>query len=52
VFGARIRSDFIEGMGKVKGRLVILLDLNQALAMDELDTMTSVASAVQAEVGH
>jgi len=52
VFGARIRSDFIEGMGKVKGRLVILLDLNQALAMDELDTMAPVASAVQAEVGH
>jgi purine-binding chemotaxis protein CheW len=35
-FGARIRSDFIQGMGKVKGRFVILLDLNHALSMDEI----------------
>ena len=35
-FGARIRSDFIHGMGKVKGKFVILLDLNHALSMDEI----------------
>ena len=35
-FGARIRSDFIHGMGKVKGKFVILLDLDHALSMDEL----------------
>ena len=52
VFGARIRSDFIEGMGKVKGRFVILLDLNHALAMDELATMASVEPALPAGVGH
>ena len=34
-FGARIRSDFIHGMGKVKGKFVILLDLNHALATEE-----------------
>ena len=35
-FGARIRSDFIHGMGKVKGKFVILLDLDHALSMDEM----------------
>jgi len=33
-FGARIRSDFIEGMAKVRGRFVILLAVNQVLALD------------------
>jgi purine-binding chemotaxis protein CheW len=35
-FGARIRTDFIQGMGKVNGRFVILLDVHQVLAADEL----------------
>lgn len=34
-FGARIRSDFIRGMGKVKERFVILLDADQVLVLDE-----------------
>jgi purine-binding chemotaxis protein CheW len=34
-FGARIQSDFIRGMGKVHGKLVILLDVNHILAADE-----------------
>jgi purine-binding chemotaxis protein CheW len=39
-FGARIRSDFIQGMGKVKGRFVILLDLDRALSVEEIETLT------------
>lgn len=35
-FGARIRSDFIEGMGKVAGKFVILLSLKHALSVEEL----------------
>jgi purine-binding chemotaxis protein CheW len=35
-FGARIRTDFIEGMGKVNGRFVILLDVNHVLATEEM----------------
>jgi len=35
-FGARIRSDFIHGMGKVKGKFVILLDVNHVLSIDEI----------------
>jgi purine-binding chemotaxis protein CheW len=35
-FGARIRSDFIRGVGKVRGRFVILLDPNCVLSIEEL----------------
>jgi purine-binding chemotaxis protein CheW len=34
-FGARIATVFIEGMGKVNGRFVILLDVNSMLAPEE-----------------
>jgi len=40
-FGARIRSDFIAGMGKVNGRFVILLDASQVLSVDEISAMAS-----------
>lgn len=35
-FGARIRSDFIQGMGKVRGRFVILLAAEQVLSIEEV----------------
>ena len=35
-FGAKIRPDFISGMGKVKEKFVILLDANKVLSVDEL----------------
>jgi len=35
-FGTRIRRDFIAGMGKVRERFVILLNAEQALALDEM----------------
>ena len=35
-FGARIRSDFIAGMGKVHHRFVILLDVQRVLSLDDL----------------
>jgi purine-binding chemotaxis protein CheW len=35
-FGARVRSDFIQGVGKVKGRFVLLLDVDRALSIDEI----------------
>jgi purine-binding chemotaxis protein CheW len=37
-FGSRIRSDFIQGVGKVKGKFVILLDVNHVLSLDEIAT--------------
>ncbi len=41
-FGSRIRTDFIQGMGKVKGRFVILLDVDHVLALDELNHATAL----------
>lgn len=35
-FGAAVRPDFIEGMGKIGGRFVILLDLSRVLSSGEL----------------
>jgi len=35
-FGAKIRTDFIFGMGKVDGRFVVLLNTNQVLSIDEI----------------
>lgn len=38
-FGTRIRSDFISGMGKVRGKFVILLDVNRVLDLDDLQAL-------------
>ena len=39
-FGARIRADFIFGMGKVGGKFVILLNINKVLSIDEIAQLT------------
>jgi purine-binding chemotaxis protein CheW len=39
-FGASIRTDFIQGMGKVNGKFVILLDVDHVLAADEMQVLT------------
>lgn len=38
-FGAKIRVDFIHGMGKVAGKFVIILDANKVLSVDELSML-------------
>ena len=35
-FGAKIRTDFIQGMGKVDGRFVIVLNVNRVLSTEDL----------------
>jgi purine-binding chemotaxis protein CheW len=42
-FGAKIRTDFIHGMGKVDGKFVILLDVGKVLSVEEISTLASVA---------
>lgn len=44
-FGARIRTDFIEGIGKVNGKFVILLSVGQILSSDELSQLAPRALA-------
>jgi len=39
-FGARIRADFIQGMGKVAGKFVILLDITRVLSVEEIAILT------------
>ena len=41
-FGARIRIDFILGMGKVDGNFVILLDVDKVLSVDEVAVLANV----------
>ena len=44
-FGTRIRADFIEGMAKVRGQFVMLLDLGCVLSVDELSMLGGVGEA-------
>lgn len=42
-FGARIRTDFIHGMGKVDGKFVIILNANAVLSLDDLALLGQMA---------
>jgi purine-binding chemotaxis protein CheW len=42
-FGAKIRSEFIEGIAKVNGKFVILLNVAKVLSMEEIGQMGQVA---------
>jgi len=42
-FGAKLRSDFITGMGKIDEKFVILLDVSKALSIEELSTLGDIA---------
>jgi len=42
-FGARIRADFIQGMGKVAGSFVIILNIVRVLSVDEIALLAQVA---------
>ena len=46
-FGAKIRSDFIEGMGKVGGKFVILLNVHQVLSTEEVGALGQVAGSAE-----
>ena len=46
-FGAKIRADFIEGMGKVNGKFVIILNVNKVLSVDELEMLSSVREGAE-----
>ena len=39
-FGAKIRADFIQGMGKINGRFVIMLNANHVLSIDEMAVLS------------
>lgn len=41
-FGARIRADFIAGMGKVAGRFVIILEIQKVLSVNEMAMLANI----------
>ena len=42
-FGAKIRADFIHGMGKVAGKFVIILNIMKVLSVDEIAMLAKVS---------
>lgn len=44
-FGARIRSDFVEGILHLSKRFVITLDMKQVLSIEELATLIGLSSS-------
>jgi purine-binding chemotaxis protein CheW len=47
-FGAKIRADFIAGMGKVSGKFVIILSIDRVLSVDELAQLTHAGAGALA----
>lgn len=47
-FGARIRADFIDAMGKIDGKFVIILNVGKVLSVDELAMLGQVSETTQA----
>ena len=43
-FGANLRTDFIEGILKVDGRMVVILDVRQVMSLEELATLVGMAA--------
>ncbi|AOV16591.1 hypothetical protein BJI67_05470 [Acidihalobacter aeolianus] len=43
-FGAGLRNDFIAGIGKVDGRFIVILDIDQALSLAEMSALAESAS--------
>ena len=48
-FGAKIRADFIEGMGKIAGKFVIILNIQKVLSVDEIAALAKVTERNAAE---
>jgi purine-binding chemotaxis protein CheW len=44
-FGAKIRADFIFGMGKVAGKFVIILNIEKVLSVEEIATLAGLGSS-------
>ena len=43
-FGAKIRADFIAGMGKVSGKFVIILNVQRVLSVEEMAQLSHVGA--------
>lgn len=50
-FGASVRADFMQGMGKVKGKFVILLKVDDMLSIDDILPMVGAEGGAPAASG-
>ena len=50
-FGAKLRADFILGMGKVAEKFVIILDIAKVLSVEELASLVEAGQTAGAETG-
>ncbi|MDG3067000.1 chemotaxis protein CheW [Thauera mechernichensis] len=50
-FGAKIRADFIQGMGKVDSRFVIILNVDRVLSTEEITMLASMGGDSAKEEG-
>jgi purine-binding chemotaxis protein CheW len=48
-FGMKIASEFIDGMGKVNGKFVVLLNIHRVLLVDELGQLQGMAQLAAPE---
>lgn len=44
-FGANVNTEFILGIGKVNGRIIMLLDVEKALTTGDFDALTAAAGS-------
>jgi len=47
-FGANIRAEFMNGMGKINGKFVIILNIHHVLSVDEMASLAGVAVGAEA----
>jgi len=45
-FGTRVGREFIAGMGKVRGKFVILLNVDQVLSLSDIDALGQAAESL------
>ena len=48
-FGAKIRAEFIYGMGKVQGKFVIILNIDKVLSVEEIAQLTGSTDGTATE---
>ncbi len=51
-FGAQIRADFIQGMGKINGDFAIILQVDKVLSVEEISMMSNLVHEQSTDTKH
>jgi len=49
-FGAKLRTEFIRGMGKVQGTFIVLLEVNHVLSLEDIGARTLLESDIEGPI--